>query len=163
MMSVFKNKGFDSIIGKGIEVYGGLNISKGQTLIIDGNCYMTHVRQTSLTDEAGRSDFTKLVVNGILYPQIALTSDQKTELNVEVDNVTITGTVCCNQLVVPGTLAIKKGANVSAKVIYYRNLIMEPGAAVHAELRHIDHYVDQDKVNQSDKEVAAVNALGQPE
>lgn len=116
-MNPFKRKGFDSIIGSNLNLLGDLHVQG--TTVLDGTISGGTIVQA--TEDA------TLIIGG----SVLLTGD------LRVDNVTLTGTVLCNELIVKGTLALKKGSKLTAKRVKYQHLVMEPGAIVMAELVHM--------------------------
>jgi len=126
-MSIFKSKGFDTLIGKGTTVNGLLNISG--TVQVDG------VVNSDRIQPAPDQKQVRLHVNGGL---------DATE--VEVFDFTLNGSADVETLRVEGTLAVKSGATLKAKTIYYRTLVVEPGCVMHGELRHLDHVSEGERV-----------------
>jgi cytoskeletal protein CcmA (bactofilin family) len=120
----FKSTGFDTHVSKGVTFNdGGLMIPSGETFVLDGNFFGNQIVQGG---DQVKSD-TTLVVNGVVKVS-----------NVTVTNLTITGKLSTEVLHAEGTLAIKKGAIVSATEIWYRVLNMEDGAIVTGQLKHLD-------------------------
>lgn len=124
-MNPFKRTGFDTLIGVGMQVQGALVLAPQSTTLVQG-----FVQGPSITVAESGADpkNTTLVVEG----QAVIAE------NIEVFNVTITGKVSCSRLIVHGTLAIKKGAEVTAQEVLYRNLVIEPGAILTAQMLHLD-------------------------
>jgi cytoskeletal protein CcmA (bactofilin family) len=123
-MSIFKTKGFDSIIGKGMVVSGDV--------VLNGICVVDgHVSGNSI--KTGQNSETKarnvLIVNGTVSVKEVITAD----------DLTITGVVIACTVRVEGTLAIKAGCILKASCIHYRTLVAEPGAVIFGEMRHLDH------------------------
>ena len=140
-MTIFRSRGFDTLIGKGTVIMGVLSISTDTTAVIDGQAFMTDVngRGESLTNkDQGK---TTLHVNGQLAGPGG-TSD----VDIEVQNVIVTGKVSCNEIRVEGTLAVKSGATLKATKILYRELIIETGAVVHGQMFHLDHVSEGEQV-----------------
>lgn len=131
-MTLFRTRGFDTLIGKGTTIHGEIVIAANSTAVIDGTAYLSSVRGEQI--EGKVSGKTALHVSGFL-DHAALQSD----LNIEVQNVIITGKVVCKTIRVEGTLAVKAGATLMAENILYRELIIETGAVVHGQMSHLDH------------------------
>lgn len=129
-MSIFRTRGFDSIIGKGVTVHGSIEMEPNTTLVIEGMAFCSEikVRQTDKVDVK-----TTLRVVGELQ------KNGMEAFNVNIHNVIVTGVLVCDELRVEGTLAIKTGAQLKARKILYRELIVETGALMQGEMRHLDH------------------------
>lgn len=125
-MNPFKSKGFDSLIAKGLQIEGTLTLAPASVTQLDGIMRGDSIRVDSSANE-GKVNSTTLVVNGVV---IAIQS-------ICVPNVTITGEVTCDLLVVSGILAIKKGARINCKHIEYNTLIVETGAIINGQFEHI--------------------------
>lgn len=122
-MSIFKTKGFDSIIGKNLTVTGDMDLQG--TVVIDGT--FNGGKILSADSKTG-----VLVVNGTVNVEtVVLTSE-----------LTITGTVTAREVRVEGTLALKSKCMLKADKIYYRNLVVEPGAVILGEMLHLDHLME---------------------
>jgi cytoskeletal protein CcmA (bactofilin family) len=130
-MTIFRSRGFDSLVGKGTIFLGDLLIAANSTLQVDGNVQGESISQGSLTDGKVATR-TKLMVNGHV-------ESLARPLHITVHNVIISGTVVCKEIRVEGTLAIKSGARLLAENIYYRTLVIETGAVVHGQMHHLDH------------------------
>lgn len=124
MKNPFKRAGFDSLIAKGTAIHGDLVLDLGSTTIIDGSVN----GRTIMVNETENKGSTTLIIGGAVHLVDGLT----------VSDVTITGTLTCDTLHVEGTLAIKLGAKVTAQLVRYRRLIIEPGATLNARLLHLD-------------------------
>jgi cytoskeletal protein CcmA (bactofilin family) len=135
-MSIFRTRGFDSIIGKGMEINGAnLALNPNSTLVVEGTVTLASIKVQNVAE--GKVDKkTTLRVSG------HLTSEQA----ISIQNVIITGTVVCNEIRVEGTLAIKAGAALKAKKILYRELIVESGAIMHGEMFHLDHVSEGESI-----------------
>lgn len=129
MTSLFRSRGFDSLIGKGTAIHGQIVIAANSTTLIEGTAFLSTARGENIEGDAGSK--TTLHVAGQLLPS--------GDLNVEVHNVIITGKVVCKTIRVDGTLAVKAGATLIAENILYRKLIIETGAIVRGQMSHIDH------------------------
>ena len=134
MTSLFRSRGFDSLIGKGTVIHGGqILIAANATTLVEGAAYMDRI----LGDNGGSEKVaakTTLHVAGI----VAGPTGSK-ELEIDVHNVIITGQVVCKTIRVEGTLAVKAGAMLKADKILYRELIAETGAVIHGQMGHLDH------------------------
>ena len=130
-MNFFKTKGFDTLIGINTVVAGSLHLS-GAT-IIDGI-----FRGQSITADPSALVKTKttLLVNG----------SATCESIILADDLTVCGTVAAKEIRVEGTFAVKSDAKVTAGTIYYRTLVIEPGAVILAELKHLDHVSEGEQV-----------------
>jgi cytoskeletal protein CcmA (bactofilin family) len=125
MKNPFKRAGFDSLLSVDTTIAdGGLTIAANQTLILDGNFIGVGVGQGGEPS----ANKTTLVVNGLLKVK-----------RVEVSNVTVTGRIECDLLIVEGLLAVKSGAQIKAREIRYRALNVESEAVMLAQLSHLDH------------------------
>jgi cytoskeletal protein CcmA (bactofilin family) len=125
MKNPFKRAGFDSLLSTDTTINNGsLTIAANQTLILDGNFIGNNVGQGG----EPAVNKTTLVVGGLLKVN-----------TVEVSNVTVTGRVECELLIVEGVLSVKGGAEIKARQIRYRTLNVEPTAVVLAQLAHLDH------------------------
>lgn len=133
-MTIFRSRGFDSLIGTETQLWGDLFIARNSTFVIDGKMN-GHNKITVLVDGDTKPDTkTTLRVNGEVWPT---SPDRPLEINVH--NVVITGKVTCDTIHVEGTLAIRSGANLKADKIFYRELVIETGAVVHGQMYHLDH------------------------
>ena len=113
----FKSQGFDSLIAQGL-TFGG-DIDLVGTLQIDGKLIGAQL----------------IGADGSVH----INGDVKVT-NVKVKDATICGSLAVNTLTVEGTLAIKSGAQVSAStVIYYRTLVIEPGAVINGTMTNLDN------------------------
>jgi cytoskeletal protein CcmA (bactofilin family) len=132
-MSIFRPRGFDSLIGAGTKITGDITLARNGTFVIDGEVAAQVI--STIPAEDGKVDTkTTLVVNGKLS---APSFDRA--LDVTVTNVIITGNLVCDVIRVEGTLAVKAGAKLIAKKILYRNLVIETSAVVHGQMFHLDH------------------------
>ena len=50
----------------------------------------------------------------------------------------IAGRVVCDKLWIENTMRVLSTASITAKVIYYRTLEIEPGAKIQGEMKHLD-------------------------
>ena len=135
-MSVFRSRGFDSLIGKDTKIKGDFLIAANSTLIIDGEVTASTILGLNLSDDKAASK-TTLMVNGMLT--ILNREVGASNLLISVPNVIVAGQVTCGELRVEGTLAVKSGARLNAKMIFYRKLVIETGAVVHGQMCHLDH------------------------
>lgn len=114
MKSIFRSKGFDSIIGAGTTVSGNLYIEGAMQ--VDGtlNCVdvMGHDGSLHLN---GKADVVQL----------------------QVKDLTVCGVLKVKDLIVIGTLAVKKGATLDAGQISYTTLVIEPGALISGNLQQL--------------------------
>ncbi|WP_407305684.1 hypothetical protein [Acinetobacter sp.] len=129
-MTIFRSRGFDTLIGKGTSIRGDIAISANSTTVIDGDAALSYI--TGVVPPEKVATKTTLMVNGTV-----VRFEKPLEINVH--NVIITGQVTCDTITVEGTLAIKTGAVLKAKKILYRELIIETGAVVHGQMFHLDH------------------------
>ena len=121
-MSIFKAKGFDTLIGKGCNISGDLKLS-GTTVI--------HGQHLGGSIFPSADQKCTLVVSGIVQVD-----------TLAAHAVTITGTVQVAEIRVEDTLIVEKGGALVATHIYYRTLIVQPDAIIRGELRHLDHSSD---------------------
>lgn len=125
MKNPFKRTGFDSLLSADTTINnGGMIIAANQTLILDGNFIGTEVVQGG----EPAVNKTTLVVGGLI--KVA---------SITISNVTVTGKIECDLLIVEGVLSVKGGAEIKAREIRYRQLNIEPTAIVLAQLAHLDH------------------------
>ena len=109
----FKPTGFDTYIAKGTSLDGSMAITG--TVVVDGTFVGKIIH--------GGPD-TTLVIGG---------SATKIE-RIDVDNLTVTGTVECDTLVVSNQLAVKNGGVIRAKTISYKMLVVQPSAIISGQL-----------------------------
>jgi cytoskeletal protein CcmA (bactofilin family) len=125
MKNPFARTGFDSLLGASCTMNNGmLLIAAKQTFVLDGNFIGTEV----VKGGEDVIDGTTLIVGGTLKVN-----------TVKIPNVTVTGKIECDLLVVEGTLAVKNGGEIKAREIQYRSLVIENGAIVSAHMNHLDH------------------------
>lgn len=136
-MTIFRSRGFDTLIGKGTSIRGSIVIAANSTTVIDGDAFLDDI--TGVQVEGKVSKKTTLRVGGTLRPKQNEGLGVFTPLNINVDNVIITGNVECDTIRVEGTLAVKAGATLKAKKILYRNLVAETGSVIHGAMSHLDH------------------------
>lgn len=127
MKNPFKRTGFDSLISKGTMIKGELMLDPGTCTILDGVMSGDRIADRDAVSDIDTSG-TILVVNGTAT---ALKS-------VNVANVVVTGTLTCDVLTVSGQLSIKNGAKVTANIINYRSLVVEPKAMLTGSMVHLD-------------------------
>ena len=130
-MNPFSRSGFDTLIGPNSALYGNLHIAPGTTAIIDGHLSGEFIGVPGSGDTKQDKSKTTLVLNG----SAALDG------TVEVNNVTISGTLRCDMLIVSGCLALKKGASVHARVVKYREIVIQNGAVIMSRMEHLDQEV----------------------
>lgn len=116
MKNPFKRAGFDTLISKGTVIEG--------MLFIEGTTIVEGVVRGQTIQEG--KDSGTLVISG----EVNITED------IRVQNVTITGTLRCKMLIVPGVLAVKDGASVFAELIKYGSLVVEPKAMLNGTMVH---------------------------
>lgn len=126
MNSIFKTRGFDTLLGKNATLNGSLLLT-GAT-VIDGVFTGDHIKVLS-TDTT--SEKAKLSVNGSVTCQ-----------EITIDDLYVSGHVKAQQVRVTGTLAIKAGCVLRADDIYYQYMVAEPGAVIIGRLHHLDHSSD---------------------
>lgn len=115
-MSIFKTKGFDTVISVGTSITGKVFIPAGSTLVIDGEVNA----QIEETGEA--SNTTKIIINGKLITE---------DLTIGNLIVNARANVICQTLIITNTLAIKKdGILTSTDKIHYNKLVIEVGAKI---------------------------------
>lgn len=128
-MSIFKSKGFDSIISKDVVIVGEMVLNG--TCVIDG----TFKGPTITSDQNKSAGKDMLMVNGNIDV-----------IGIQVDNLTIIGNVTCKAVRVEGVLAVQATAKLTAEVIYYRTMKAEPGAIIQGQLKHLDHCSEGEQV-----------------
>lgn len=131
-MSIFKTKGFDTLIGKD-NVFRGELVLNG-VCVVDGFFDGSFIKSDQNADVKSKAGDT-LIVNGVVNVNV-----------VECHNLTVCGGVTATDIVVEGTLAVKGNAKITAKTIYYRTLVTEPGVVILGELKHLDHVSEGEKV-----------------
>jgi cytoskeletal protein CcmA (bactofilin family) len=120
-MSIFKTKGFDSIISKGM-VFDG-NIQVLGHLVIDGTFNGKSIIQVKRSDgEAPRASVT---VNGDVFCEV-----------IEANDLTVNGQVSVREVSAEGHLTVK--GTLRATTINYSTLTILPGATVTGNLKRID-------------------------
>lgn len=127
-MSIFKTKGFDTLIGKGTNFSGDIDIQGA--VVIDGTFRGGYIRTASGGGKA------TLMVNG----------EAKVDTIILADDLTVCGSVKAEEIRIEGILAIKGEAKVNATTIYYRTLVIEPGAVINGQLKHLDHCSEGEEV-----------------
>lgn len=126
---MFKNSGFDSIIGARVIINGDVSIPTGTQMIIDGHVQkFTSIDVTPPVDDK-KTNKTKLTINGSVVGEQGA---------VVVENITISGMVKVNFIRAEGVLTLKSGCQLIANKVFYRDLVMEPGAEIVATLKHLD-------------------------
>lgn len=135
-MTIFKTRGFDSIIGKGMSVFGEIILDRNSTLVIEGHAEVSRV-STAVNSNGNVDTKTTLRVSGELKGAA--------NCKIEVHNVIITGKVVCEEVRVEGTLAVKSGSTLIANKIFYRELIVETGAIMNGQMLHLDHVSEGEK------------------
>lgn len=130
-MSIFKSKGFDTLIGKDT-VIKGLMVLNGST-VIDGHFDGESIHSDRNADAKQKDT---LHVNGTVTVEKVIISH----------DLTVCGSVTAKEVRVEGTLAVKGTAKLTADVVYYRTLVIEPGAVILAQLKHLDHVSEGEQV-----------------
>jgi len=144
-MTIFNSRGFDTIIGKGTLFQGQIAIAPNSTTVIDGEAQSTSIMGMHVDGKVSAK--TTLRVSGRLVPSAGPAEvDVPNALQINVQNVIITGYVECDTITVEGTLAIQSGATLKAKKILYRNYVSEKGAIVLGNLCHLDHVSEGEQV-----------------
>lgn len=122
----FKKAGFDSLLSSNVHITGGvMELSGDELVIFNGNLQNEKIHERVTGEEACKAH---LVIGGVVATG-----------ELELHNLTVTGELRASVVKVPGTLAIKAGARVTADVLQYRHLIIENGAVVAANMAHMDH------------------------
>ena len=127
MNNPFKRTGFDCLISKGTNIEGALYLEQGAVTLLDGTMRGECILVTRTGDTSKEKNTTLLIAGSATALQ-----------RVEVTNVTITGELTCDVLVVDGTLAVKNGAKVTARLIKYRSLVVEPKANLNGTMEHLE-------------------------
>lgn len=146
-MTIFRSRGFDSLIGKNTVFAGEVAIAPDSTLQVDGEVIASRIIHCDegMGDVAGMghriAPKTTLHVNGKVRG-----SSSSAGLLITVHNVIVAGILECAELRVEGTLAIKAGAKITATKILYRDMIIETGAVVHGQMFHLDHVSEGEQV-----------------
>lgn len=126
MKNPFKTTGFDTIIGNGVCINGTVILSG--TTVLDGHFDGDYLGSDPNAESAVKPVKTTLLVNGTVNCKSV----------VLADDLSINGAVTADEIRVSGVLAIHKDAKVTAVTIYYRTLVIQPGALIQANLKHID-------------------------
>lgn len=128
-------KSFDSYIDKEITITGNMFLNAGSRTVVDGTIYdfTTIERSNSNVEkvESKKCKKTEIVLNG------RITGKEKSK--IEVPNVTINGTVNVDEIRVECILKLNSKAVLKAKTIYYRSLIITPGAVILGNLVNLDY------------------------
>lgn len=119
MKNIFKTTGFDSIIGEGTAIHGPISVSG--TLVVNGK-----VTEGVITSPEQSKSKAVVLINGDVQVDV-----------IEVDDLTVCGTVIAQKIVVRGVLAVKGTAKLTAATIYYQSLVVEPTAVICAQMRHL--------------------------
>ena len=127
-MNPFKRTGFDTLIAAGTKLNGSVTLPANSITVLEGEIDGPSITM-GLTETEKVASKTTLVVNG----------KAATVKEITVHNVTVTGEVVCDLLMVEGTLAIKAGAKIRAREVRYRDIHIETGAVVLAQMCHLDH------------------------
>jgi cytoskeletal protein CcmA (bactofilin family) len=127
MKNPFKRTGFDSMISIGTRIKGELMLDPGTCTILDGVMSGERIGDADTVSDVDTSG-TTLVIGGTA-------TALKT---VNVANVIVTGTLTCDVLTVSGQLSVKNGAKVTARIINYRSLVVEPKAMLSGSMVHLD-------------------------
>ena len=122
----FQRGGFDSFVSKNTTFNGAgaLIIGANETFIFDGNFVGIGITQ----EGDGSPNKTTLVVGGHMRVE-----------TITVSNITITGRIDCDVIIVEGQLSIKGDATLKAREIRYRALTIEDGAVVIGQMNHLDY------------------------
>ncbi len=130
MKNPFKFRGFDSVVAKGLHLENvTMVIDHGKTVLIEGAVFGPTINMGEMPENAKVNTKTTLIASGL----VSCTND------INVHNITVTGTLCCDRIVCEGVLAIQAGAVVKAREILYRGLAVEDGAVVNGNMKHLDH------------------------
>lgn len=133
-MSIFKSNSFDSFIGQGVRIGKGfIHVPEGETVVLNGviggmDCMTTP--QLLEVDKANKKVDLKTTVK--------FGGDATIDW-VRIANVVVNGKLKVKRLHVEGTLSVSGDAKLEAEVILYRNLNIQQGAVIQAELKHLDH------------------------
>lgn len=135
-MNIFKNKSFDSIISAGVIFSSAstspdltIKIPAGERLVVEGQIQnAARITQSSFEDVKANQKTACVVQGGKISAN-----------SIEVTNVVIDGQVDVKTLKVEGTLALNKNARLTAETVYYRTLIIEHGAVIAANMKHLDY------------------------
>ena len=126
MKNPFKTGGFDTIIGKGTVVTGTMTLNG--TVIIDGDFSGSSINSDQNAVSKPRDT---LVVNGTVDVQTVVING----------DLIVNGTVVTETLRVEGVLTVKGSAVIKTNRLFYRDLVVEPGAVIMASttMAHLDH------------------------
>lgn len=119
-MNLFGTSGFDTIIGKGTEISGNLNLNG--VCVIDGVFSGGHIKTAE-----DKTSKTHLQVNGSVTCIDIVMSD----------DLTVSGSITAKEIKVEGNLIVKKQSVLKADKILYKTLSMEPSAVVEGQLIHL--------------------------
>jgi cytoskeletal protein CcmA (bactofilin family) len=126
MKNPFKRTGFDTLIGEGMSIVGNMLLPEGSTTVVDG---LVEGEFIAADDNTGR---TTLQIAGTV----------KMAQKVIVSNVTVTGVLECDELVVKGVLSVQSGAKVIARLIRYKLLNVEPSAVLNGTMESMSEPAD---------------------
>jgi hypothetical protein len=133
MKNPFAKKGFDSLISPEIRISGGvMTISGDEHVVFDGILENEKICELATDRENSK---VHLTIGGSVNTN-----------ELELQNLTITGTLTAGVVKVRGVLAIKAGARVTIDVLQYRHLVIETGAIVNANMQHMDGAANATKV-----------------
>lgn len=115
-----KTDSFSSLIAQGTFVEGQLNFTG--VLKIEGDVAGDIIRRTTDQKEC-------LIVDS---------SGGCTSSEINSFDAVIAGKIVCDKLWVENTLRVLSTASITAQVIYYRTLEIEPGAKIQGQMKHLD-------------------------
>lgn len=127
-------KSFDSYIDPSIVISGNIQLGAGTKMVIEGSLIgfsTVVVAETSETVNIKKLMQTEITLNG------KVTGNDVS--SVKIPKITINGDVQVAEIYAENVLTIKAKAVLKAEKIYYRSLIIEPGAVILGALLHLDH------------------------
>ena len=153
MDNPFSRSGFDTLIGADTAIVGGtLLLGTDCTAQIDGTFSGYSIRETKAPDLTDAGLIEKLRSRSAgKRSTLCIGGSVTVAGDVDVQNVTVTGTLVCDELIVHGQLSVKSGAKITATVVRYRKLHIEPGAVLMAQMEHLDH-ADHESTGEPDSE-----------
>jgi len=86
---------------------------------------------------------------GLHNSNILISGSVEVEELIKVESIEVSGCLHCKELRAEGILRAKKGSVISADMIFYRNLEIEPGAVILGKMSHLDTEQESNNVDPS--------------
>lgn len=126
MKNPFKPSGFDTHIGPGFSISGDVFVPPNSINVIDGEV----TGRTLCVDKSTEGvDSSKTIV--MIGGKVRMAD------TIEVPNITVTGWLSVDKMIVAGTLALEKNGRIEAKEISYGSLHIQPNATIIGNLKKI--------------------------